>query len=84
MPACTAQEILTVHSELLKAFFQFAVSTGAITDDAMNAIFAMTVEGLQECGATNNSGHMAYLNSIVGNVKQFADARDKLERKQHS
>jgi hypothetical protein len=46
MAKTTASDILIVNAELLQAFFQCCVRTGALSDDAMKTIFAMTAERL--------------------------------------
>ncbi len=77
MANTTPADVLTVHCELLQAFFQTCVVNGAISDDAMSAIFAMTAERLRNAhGAADDSGAFSYLNQFVRNVKVFADGRD--------
>jgi hypothetical protein len=84
MAKTTQGDILIVNAELLQAFFQCCVRTGALTDDAMNTIFAMTAERLSAVHKmTADSGAFACLNQMVANVKLFADAREK-ERQQHA
>jgi len=78
MTKTTPGDVLTVHCEPLQAFFQTCVVHGAISDDTMNAIFAMTAERLRNAHhAAEDSGAFAYLNQFVQNVRLFGDGRDQ-------
>jgi hypothetical protein len=77
MTTTTPADVVAVHGELLQAFFQSCVTSGAISDDNMAAIFAMTTERLRSTGAADGSGAMSYLSQFVQNVRMFADLRDK-------
>jgi hypothetical protein len=83
MAKTTQTDILIVNAELLQAFFQCCVKTGALSDEMMNMIFAMVAERLsKDHKMAADSGAFVCLNQIVANIKLFSDARQR-EKQQH-
>jgi aminoglycoside N3'-acetyltransferase len=78
MAKITPTDVVTVHGELLQAFFQTCLATRAVRADLIDATFAMVSERLRSAySATEDSGAMSYLNEFARNVKLFAEQREK-------
>jgi len=74
-------DIVAVNLELLKAFFKVGYKTGGIPEVAMEGIFGMASEALQQLDQKRFSGALQLLDDTHSEIQTFApEPKDKSEQ----